>query len=322
MPNSKKPNAVVAFAKEHRNAILPTFDASTALFRARNLLEDVEHLSKIYEAAGTIAGRGRSTGLEITNYYVAGYVTCLEWHARSRRADLLNFMPELIQPGMMKNMEAISQMLSAKVTLADLIGASTKVNNLEDYVDVFNEIWRALNIQSPLKPLLANSAKLGGQDSSLYDLFVRRHALVHEIGIAQVGSYILRDMWTFEEAADHGRMVVDLIANIEKQISKFVPDTFPNKLDDSGIPLDGRDILEKRIEDVERRIAPAMEASGDDLSNSKTSWALHFDVQANFVGSALVEVPKRHYDPTPKLLEMLYRQRLEFLSAIADELGV
>jgi hypothetical protein len=75
-------------------------------------------------------------------------------------------MPELIQPGMMRDLDAISQMLSAKVTLADLIGASTKINSLKTYTEVFEEIWSALRIDVPLASLLESSQKLGGRVST------------------------------------------------------------------------------------------------------------------------------------------------------------
>jgi hypothetical protein len=232
-------------------------------------------------------------------------------------------MPELIQPGMMRDLDAISQMLSAKVTLADLIGASTKINSLKTYTEVFEEIWSALRIDVPLASLLESSQKLGGRDGCLYELFERRHALVHEIGIAQVGSYILRDNWTFEEATTHGRMIVDVISKIEKQISKFASDDFPNKLDDSGYRQDRRSVLERQIEDVENRIAAAMESTGiPHFDNARNSSAHNLKVQLDFLDAALIEIPKRHYDPTPGLVAKLYRQRLEFLSAIAAELGV
>ena len=309
MANSKKSDHILAFAAGHRNTVLPTFDAFTALFRAQNLLEDVERL-----AEANTEDRGRSSALDITDYYAAGYVTCLEWHARSRQADLLTFMPELIQPNMMSSIriDSISQIHTARVTLADLIGASTKINNLKAYKDVFDQIWSAFKITIPLASILTNSARLGGQDQCLYELFERRHSLIHEIGIGQVGSYILRDTWTFEQAAAHGRMIVGVISEVEQQISKFAPDDFPNKLDHDGLPQDRKSVLARQIADVEGRIAIAMQASGvGEVTNASNSSALYFKAQTDFLDAALSEVPKRHYDPTPGLVEMLYRQRLE-----------
>lgn len=323
MPSSRKPNELVAFAEGHKHTIFPTFDAHTALSRAQNLLEDVQYLSELHGAAGGVGDRGRFSGLEITDYYAAGYVTCLEWHARSRRADLLNFMPDLILPGMIRDLDAISQMPSAKVTLADLIGASTKINTLGNYTDVFETIWSALGIGTPLAGILQDSQRVVGRNGCLYELFGRRHALVHEIGVAQVSSYLLRDNWTFEDASAHGRMIVDLIQNIEKEISKVAPDDFPNKLDQDGYPQDRQDVLQRQLAEIEQRVASAMEVNGiGDFTNAKKSFADYLEVQVNLVEHALIQIPKRHYDPTPRIIEMLYKQRVEFLSAIAEELGI
>lgn len=288
------------------------------------MLGDVQSLAEIYSAA-EVADRFGSSAVKIVDYYIVGFVTCLEWHARSRQADLLTFMPELIQPRMMSSIkiDSISQIHAARVTLADIIGASTKISTLEEYKDVFDQIWAALKITSPLGSILKESAKLGGQDQSLYKLFGRRHALVHEIGIQQVGSYVLNDIWTFEQAVDHGRMIVDVISKIEQQISRFAPDDFPNKLDESGLPLDPRTVLEKQIADVEERIASAMQTAGQggaaDASHSST---LYLKAQMDFIDAALADIPKRHFDPAPGLVKMLYRQRLEFLSAVAKELEI
>jgi hypothetical protein len=322
MAHSGKPNHILAFAEAHRSSIFPTFNAYAALVRAESLREDVEYLAKIHGTRAKVDDLRRWSGLEITDYYAAGYVTCLEWHARSRRADLLTFMPQLIRPGMMTSIDtdAISQMSRAKVTLADLIGASTKVNSLKAYTDVFDQIWEALKIKTPLASIVEASKKLAGQDRLLYELFERRHILVHEIGITQIGSYLQRDTWTFQQASDHGRMVVGLIKGIESLISEFASDEFPNKLD-RGYPQDRQSVLERKIADVEARIARVMDPSGnDEFSNAQRLSSKYLKAQMDFVGAALIDVPKRYYDPTPGLVEMLYRQRLEFLTAIAKEI--
>jgi hypothetical protein len=290
-----------------------------------SLLEDAERLKVIHKNSGPAGDRGRISGLDVTDYFAVGYVTCLEWHARSRLADILNALPEMIQPNEVKsiNIEAISQMMEAGVTLPDLLGASAKINTLADYTKVFDRVWQALKIDVPLATIVASSAKLAGQPQSLYELFERRHALVHEIGIAQVGSYVLRDVWTFDQAIDHGKMVVSVIKGIEQEISKRAPDNFPNKLDSEGRPENRVAVLRKKIGELEKRIEAAMNPVGvDSLVTAKGSSALDLEKQLYFIDAALTEVPKRHYDPTFDIVELLYRQRYEFLSAIARELDV
>ena len=43
-------------------------------------------------------------------------------------------------------------------------------------------------------------------------------------------------------------------------------------------------------------------------------------MQELVVNSVLRDVPKRHYDPCPAILEMAYRHKLEFLMALAKEI--
>ena len=82
-------------------------------------------------------------------------------------------------------------------------------------------------------------------------------------------------------------------------------------------------ILQGKIEDLEKRIEAAMNPVGiGSLVAAKNSSALDFRKQLDFIDAALMEVPKRHYDPTLDIVELFYRQRFEFLAAIAEELGV
>lgn len=323
MAKARKPHHQVSFASEHRNTIFPTFNAYSALVRAESLLDDVEHLALVYNLAGENAHRGGIVGFDVTDYYAVGYVTCLEWHARSRLADILTNTPSLIQPGMVRSIdaEAISQMLQAGVTLSDLVGASAKINRLGEYVDVFDQVWAALKIPTPLKALLDSSAEIAGGSRALHELFVRRHSLVHEVEFAKIASYVLRDVWSFDEAIAHGKMVVEVIRRIEGTISEFAPRDFPNKLSAEGGPEDRVAILEEKISQLKSRISTAIPSSGvEEFEKAENSATENLKRQVEFVEAALSDVPKRHYNPCPALVEMLRRQEFEFLSAIAKEL--
>ncbi|MBR0813151.1 hypothetical protein JQ544_16575 [Bradyrhizobium diazoefficiens] len=325
MAKERKLHQYVSFADSHRNTIFPTFNAYTALGRAEDLLDDARHLALVYDAAGDKAGRGRLQGFNITDYYLVGYVTCLEWHARSRLADVLTFDPKLIESREVRSVdaEAISQMPEVRVTLADLLGVSAKVNNLEDYLRIFERLWKALEIAVPLKVLIAGSSELAGGSRYLYEMFSRRHSLVHEVGMAQVGSYLLRDTWTFDDAIAHGEMTVDLIKKIEFAISEVAPDNFPNKLGSDGYPESPIAKLDRRIGELEARVAAAAPSkSAADFAKGTESASEYLTLQEFVVDSVLRDVPKRHYDPRAAILEILRRHRLEFLIALGEELGV
>ena len=144
-----------------------------------------------------------------------------------------------------------------------------------------------MKISEPLGPLLANLAKLGGQPESLYKLFERRHSLVHEIRNAQIGHYLLRDRWTFDEAIAHRVMIAMVITEVERCISDFAPDDFPNKLDHDGFLIDRKTLLKKQLGEMEVRIAGVVDAEGiEQLTNARISFEQDMEVQIEFAKAA------------------------------------
>jgi hypothetical protein len=313
----------VEFVQSFATSLLPTFNARTALTRAQFLLADAEHLEHVHDSAREEANRGRIKGFDVTDYFAVGYVTCLEWHARSRLADILTHAPNLIEPKSINALDpdAISQMVAAGATLPDLLAASTKINSLGAYTKVFETIWKALEIATPLKPILTAASLVTGAEESLFQLFPRRHGLVHEISVSKIGSYTQRDTWDFQQAIAHGRMVVDLITRIEAEITKAAPDGFPNKLKSDGMPEVQRDILERALPDLLHRISSGLGPDSETAALMNASSKKYIEEQEEFIRLALIDVPKRYYNPEPVIVDMLYRHQVDLFKAIADELS-
>src|ERR1022692_2907188 len=116
-----KQHHLVEFAARNSRLYLPTLNAVSAIWRLEALLNDVislQHLRKQSEEKEIRFGNHQST-YEILNYYVVGFATCLEWHARSRIVDFLNFEPSCIETADVRVIDkiALSQMSAEKVTL-------------------------------------------------------------------------------------------------------------------------------------------------------------------------------------------------------------
>jgi hypothetical protein len=85
-------------------------------------------------------------GLEIYSYYMVGFVTCLEWHARSRLVDLFNHLPECVLADDLKghiNDRVLSQMAAAKVGVPEMLGALLSVGSVEAYLSTILRVFKA-----------------------------------------------------------------------------------------------------------------------------------------------------------------------------------
>src|SRR5689334_23038480 len=116
--SQRGPHHLVAFASYYKQTHFKTLNAASALWRAKALFEDATAFSKFLEEAkqkGLILGTG--WGAEVFSYYAVGYVTCLEWHARSRLVDAMLFRPSIIETSDLSRIakEALSQMMAEGV---------------------------------------------------------------------------------------------------------------------------------------------------------------------------------------------------------------
>src|SRR5438034_4227198 len=131
---------LVDFASRYAGKRFKTLNAASAIWRAEDLVHDAECLAELklkVETSKIPFGKVRST-YEIINYYIVGYVTCLEWHARSRLVDIMLFRPSCIQPSDVKSIAtlALSQMVAEGITVPHLLGAASNVSHISEYLDI------------------------------------------------------------------------------------------------------------------------------------------------------------------------------------------
>jgi hypothetical protein len=256
----------IHFSTRHNRSIHQTLNAHSCLWRVDDLILDLDRVRTAYEKCDEIQ-HSRNSGFEASSYYAVGYVTCLEWHARSRLRDFLTFFPSQISKddfGRLSGL-ALRQMSAVNVTVADLVSAATNVSNITQYIGVFERVFSGFNgaDRSPREMLrdaeLSADTYLSKRHGSevkgyctFYRLYEFRHHLVHEIDVGHVGGYTLRTRWSFDEARAYGELVRELIRGIEAQVTKCAPANFPNLLDEKFHAINPDDVVTAEIEKIEQ----------------------------------------------------------------------
>jgi hypothetical protein len=267
MPTERRAHYLVEFASRYAGSKFKTLSAGAALWRVEDLTLDAEMLLELREAGlqKEIRFGNRTNTYEIIAYYAVGYITCLEWHARSRLVDLLLFRPSCIDPADIKNIAtlAISQMVAEGVTVPHLLGAAANISQLNGYLKVFKRIFDALGIQVDIEKELrkkntAFNLHRVDSDNTLFNvielLFEIRNHLVHEIDLNIIGHHSIRDVWSLEDAIDYGKSVFACIKLIESYITKNAPEDFPNRLREDGSEEDELEKLRIRVSAIESEL--------------------------------------------------------------------
>ena len=332
MANAEKQHHHIVFASRYSNSPFKAFRAFSALWRAEELVDDCQSLVELKAACdkAEIGFGQRGQTYEVVNYYTVGFVSCLEWHARSRLADLLVHDPSEISKGDVDRVGkiALQQMMSANVTVPYLVGAASSVGSVSEYISTFGQIFKALDVDCKLE------AELRGREAtydfygvetktSLYkmvsELFERRHELVHEVTTAH---FSLRELCTPSDAVVTGKAVVDCIKLVEKQITEKAPKDFPNRLDAEGRPEDETKKLEAEIAELEARIEKHTDKyEGADRWRAavKVSKSL-LEAESAFIEDAVFLRPVRHLDTRGAMRDELLRLRLAYLHSLVDEI--
>jgi hypothetical protein len=137
---NKKRHYHVDFAARYARTHFPTLNAYSSIWRIESLIEDTRMLDELRELAEAkdIRFGNRMRTYEIVDYFPVGFVTCLEWHARSRIVDLLTFAPACIDAKDVRTIDkdALSQMAAANVTLPHIVGATTRISGIQDYISI------------------------------------------------------------------------------------------------------------------------------------------------------------------------------------------
>jgi hypothetical protein len=324
----------IEFATRHLLSLYHTSDAATAVARAEELLNDLDELEglTLSSTQGNKRWRKRSNEFEIVSYYTVGFVTCLEWHARSRIVDLFTHSPKSIQQQdfdtqLGKNI--LTQMVSANLTIPQLLGVMKPVGSAKAYMEVFERVFRDLNLgctaHEVVKPLITGNP-MGTHGHTIEELFGFRHALVHEITVEQVGAYYQRHTLSISAAREFGVSTRDIIRKIEETLSRLAPSDFPNLLAPCGSQIDENERLDQQITDLEDKISENL-LTYDKLNDHRMqpSWIDAEQACDRYLGALkelIFHAPflhNRHVDLRRPLRLSLRRGRLEFLKLLNAE---
>lgn len=323
-----RPAPAITFANEHITSDISTFDAASAIARLELLLDDNEEAQRILEPI--LADRWQPAFFEFVALYQVGFVTCLEWHAKSRLFDLFVFDPATIttndiRQGLSDN--KIMQMVSAKLTVPHLIVSSFNISSIDRYIQLLDRILDALGSEKSTSKIMAsvsNSETSAGE--ILANLYSGRNSLVHEISLRDIGHRNIRDFCDFDEIRSIGKTVLDLIKAVELEITKCAPSDFPNLLDQDGIPICSVDRIAQEISTLEIAIMKEAELEDNFGNFNSNDWNSTIKKSQAYLNSELEFIENlelagwQYHDIRPKLKAELLERRLLFLKSLANKI--
>lgn len=338
MADDKQPKRQVTQAQRFADSL--TYNAYTAYSRARQLRRDAEQIDDMFKKEGEDEDAPMRDwfGLEIVSYYVVGFVTCLEWHARTRTADLFTYRPEAIERADIANKvsaDVLAQMVRAGVTVPHLLSASFTVGSVEEYIAPLQRLFDALGIDEKVsvvvQPPPLHTHDIFGEPYSeptvhqrLSRLFEARHALVHEIGLSRMSSPMINDNWNAGQVIAIGRWVEHTIEAFERALATHGPADFPNLLDRHMLPIDPRARLIVEIEAVSGRVSKAIDRITETRGiDERQAWREVLDAQgafASYIADSDLLAP-RYTDPRQALAQLELEGRLKLLKAIEAAIG-
>lgn len=243
----KELHFAVKFAQRFGNSPDSYLNASVALSRLDELLADILELKDRFDKWEPDDNRWAPwVGAEIVSYYWVGFVTCLEWHARSRLTDLLSYAPSAARPDDIKVIKdkVVLEMFEGNVTLPNLVGALTHVSTFDQYTNVFSRVFQQFDHKfdcwSAFKSINPQTGEPWLSPSDIEEMkgiYISRNDLVHEIGITRIGHFNVRDRIGPNEALRLGQIVSKTMLSVEHNITNKLPNDFPNMLDGSARPI-------------------------------------------------------------------------------------
>ncbi|MCJ2094665.1 hypothetical protein MKK67_19510 [Methylobacterium sp. J-072] len=335
--SAKEPHYAVKFAERYGSATDAYLNAQTALARLEELIEDATDLKGNFDKwVPTDTRWAPWVGGEIISYYWVGFVTCLEWHARSRLVDLLTFKPSAAKTDDLRVIKekVVIEMFAANVTLPSIVGAVTNVSNFDDYMNIFSRIFKSFdentNAWDALKAQRQNTGAPWVDESEfddLVNLYFSRNDLVHEIGITRLGHINVRDRLDPDEAIRLGKLVQRTMLAIEALITAKLPPEFPNLLDSSGNPTDVLVRIEQEIVKYEDRIGRLTTAFTDSPVDKDENWepaksasAEYIIKEKTFLDNAQI-LHNRYVEMREPLKLALVRARHAYLKQVVDMVG-
>jgi hypothetical protein len=254
----------VRFATRYGSPTSDFLNAWTAITRLDELIEDAKALKGYFDTVMPKETRWHPwVGAEIISYFSVGFVTCLEWHARSRLVDLLTFKPSAAKSDDLRVVKdkVILEMLATNVTVASIVGAATNISRFQDYMGVFSRLFSIVDPQlDGFKIIKAERTDTGKpwveehEIDELKNLYSFRNDLVHEIGIDRIGHRNVRERWDPAEAIRMGELVHRTMRALEASVSTKMPAGFPNVLDSDGYPACEWRRLEQELPFLEEKV--------------------------------------------------------------------
>ena len=190
-----------------------------------------------------------------------GYVTCLEWHVRSRLTDLFTYAPNSITD---KDLEkdtgakVLVKLIAANASIPQFLAATRNFSSADAYLDTFGRIFKYLGLKPDPRQIVHNVPSPAPLDpmpsvEHLNALYEERNMMVHEINRAHIGHPVGHAPWTCEKAVAWGKFVLLIMQEIEGIITIQAPAAFPNKLLPDGSVVDVDDLLDHEIERLEAK---------------------------------------------------------------------
>lgn len=244
---------IILFAREYASERSNTLSAYSAFFRMEQLIEDARVLIANNKQVAEHADEER----HIWSYYIVGFVTCLEWHARARIQDLFTHKPEAIQPDDFRavmSAKFFSQLVRERIQVPALIAASLSVGSAEAYLKVFSRVFAALGDGESVWDVARDKVVVNGENA-LESMFEYRHRLVHEIGYSVIGRPWQLDLKSPSDILSSGERVLGIMKTIEAHLYAIAPSDFPNLINEDHSPRSEIDRLDGQIEAAEERLS-------------------------------------------------------------------
>ena len=337
--SSDKQHPYISFAQRFADPSLDYLNSYIAISRAQDLVNDLKRVRALLDADNPPEQRWAPWfGADIVSYYSVGFVTSLEWHARSRLVDLISYRPGALKTDDLKGQfgdKLLVQMIAEGAPVTHLIGASLKVSSAEKYFSVMARIFESLDIEDGIADSLTGTSTNStvcwinpSQMQTFQHLFDFRNSLVHEIGSGVIGHPNVRESWDPAFAELVGSMVVSVMSGIEHTLTSFAPADFPNLLTEEGSPVSRVEYLEKEVLRLEQLVDREIEKTEWQSETTPTDWFRardaarhHFEAEKSFVDKAEMLHWRYHDARTPlKMKALNYRIQFltEFLTNFAD----
>lgn len=319
----------IEFATRLIESEVSTFDSYSTILRLEDLLEEAKNLQIILQPI--LNERWAPAFFEFVEYYKVGFVTCLEWHAKARTFDLFSFCPTAITGNDIKrglSSELISQMVSQNLTVPHLLASSFSVSSLEQYVKMLDRVLSVIGSPNSVSSFLKGPSLFGQTKGKVLNgLYEDRNSLVHEISLQTIGHRNIRQFSEFEEVIQIGTSVLELIKEIELEITKYGPNQFPNLLSEECEPICPIEGLRAEIAEIENSISERSDGKGFDCGFDAEEWLSlvegarsQTDAELEFIDS-LDLAGWQYFDVRPKLQREFLEQRLSYLRLLKENIG-